>query len=112
MVSRGVPQLKNIRLYFCDYGGSSVGVREILKSQELADYMNKNTHIQLEVTMRRNHHPYMSSTYINGYVKDQPLRNKTGEEVLAWFTKVNKEFGRRAINHNGRENLTESRESI
>ena len=70
MVSRGVPQLKNIRLYFCDYGGSSIGVRDALKSQEMADYMTKNEHLELEVSLRRNQHPYMSSTYINGYVKD------------------------------------------
>lgn len=75
MVSRGVPQLKNIRLYFCDFGGSSLGVRNFLKSQHLADFLNKNEHINLEIYMRRNHHPYMSSTYINGYVKDQPLRS-------------------------------------
>jgi hypothetical protein len=33
MVSRGVNQLKNIRLYFCDFGGSSLGVRDLLKSE-------------------------------------------------------------------------------
>ena len=54
----------------------------------------------------------MSSTYINGYVKDQTLRNKTSEEVLTWFKKVNKEFGRRPMKHNGIENLTQSKESI
>ena len=54
MVSRGVPQLKNIRLYFCDYGGSSIGVRDALKSQEMADYMTKNEHLELEVSLRRN----------------------------------------------------------
>ena len=112
MVSRGIPQLKNIRLYFCDYGGSSVGVREALKTQELANYMTANEHLKLEVTMKRNSHPYMSSTYINGYVKDQPLRNKTSDEVLLWFHKVNKEFGKRSAKHNGDENLTDSRESI
>ena len=57
--------------------------------------------------MRRNYHPYMSSTYINGYVKDQPLRSMSAEEVLNWFTKVNKEFGKRPLKHKGRENLTE-----
>ena len=62
--------------------------------------------------MKRNFHPYMSSTYINGYVKDQPLRNYTSEEIIDWFKKVNKEFGRRPIKHNGRENLTEARDSI
>ena len=73
----------------------------------MAEYMKTNKHLTLEVSMRRNYHPYMSSTYINGYVKDQPLRSMTAEEVLNWFTKVNKEFGKRPLKHKGRENLTE-----
>ena len=85
MVCRGVNQLKNIRLYFCDYGGSSVGVREILQSPELVSFMDQNEHLELEVSMKRNGHPYMSSTFINGYVKDQPLRNLTSAEVLTFF---------------------------
>ena len=36
MVSRGVPQLKNLRISFCDFGGSSNGVRKALKSAEMA----------------------------------------------------------------------------
>ena len=93
MVSRGIPQLKNIRLYFCDYGGSSLGVRDILKSSQLASYMQKNEHLELEVSMRRNSHPYMSSTFINGYVKEQSLKNMSEDEVMGWFNKVNREFG-------------------
>ena len=68
--------------------------------------MNKNKQLELEISLKRNHHPYMSSTYINGYVKDQSLRNMKAEEILDWFNKVGKEFGRRPLKHNGRENLT------
>ncbi len=70
MVSRGVNQLKNIRLYFCDFGGSSTGVRDFLKSEDLVNFVNKHENVKLEVYLKRGHHPYMSSTYINGYVKD------------------------------------------
>ena len=83
MVSRGIHQLKHVRLYFCDFGGSSLGVRDILKSQELVEFMKKHDHLKLEVFLKRGHHPYMSSTYINGYVKDQPLRNNSDEEVFS-----------------------------
>ena len=62
--------------------------------------MTKNEHLELEVSLRRNQHPYMSSTYINGYVKDQPLRGMTSDEVLFWFNKVGKEFGKRPMKHN------------
>ena len=87
-------------------------MREALKSEELASFMEKNEHLNLEVTMRRNFHPYMSSTYINGFVKDQPLRNMTCKEVIAWFEKVNREFGRMALKHGGDKNLTNENKSI
>lgn len=89
MVSRGVPQLKHIRMYFCDFGGSSQGVRQALKDSPFAQFMKENPHVRLELYMRRNHHPYMSSTYINGYNKEQSLRNMDATEVVSWLEKVN-----------------------
>jgi large subunit ribosomal protein L43 len=77
MVSRGVHQLKNLRLYFCDYGGSSAGLRSMLQSEKLVDFVNKHEHIDMEIYMKRNSHPYVSATYINGYCKDIPLRKLT-----------------------------------
>ena len=112
MVSRGVPQLKNIRLYFCDYGGSSTGVRAALKSDKLADFMETNEHLNLEVSMRRNHHPYVSATYINGYVRDIPLRNLDETEVLEWVERSNMQFGRKPLRHGGNKNLTTETKSI
>ena len=47
-----------------------MGVREALKSNEMVNFMKENEHVSLEVHVRRNYHPYVSSTYINGYVKD------------------------------------------
>lgn len=85
MVSRGVPQLKNIRLYFCDFGGSSQGVRSALKSPQLVEFLETNPHLKLEIYLKRNFHPYMSSTYVNGYVKDQPLRSLEPEVVIEWL---------------------------
>lgn len=111
MVSRGVPQLKNIRLYFCDFGGSSLGVRQALASQEFATFVEANPHLNFEILMRRNHHPVVSSTYINGYVKDQSLRSFESKDVVDWMTKVNSEYGRRALKHNANKVVTE-RKSI
>ena len=77
MVSRGVHQLKNLRLYFCDIGGSSAGVRQILKSADLSSFMENHQALTLQVFLKRGSHPYLSSTFINGYVKDIHLRNTT-----------------------------------
>lgn len=89
-----------MRLFFCDFGGSSVGVRNYLKSDQLKSFVDKHPHIQMEVYMKRGHHPYMSSTYINGYIKDQPLRNMEEEAVHDEFVKFNNAVGRKALEHN------------
>ena len=31
--------------------------------------------------MRRNRHPFISGVYINGYIKDIPLRDKNMEQI-------------------------------
>ena len=71
--------------------------------------MAQNEHIKLELIMRRNYHPYLASTYINGYVKEQSLKNMEAQEVLAWLQKVNSEFGRRALKHNSDKVVTETK---
>ena len=42
----------------------------------------------------------MSSTYVNGYVKDQTLRSMEDYEVNEHFVKFNSALGRQALNHN------------
>lgn len=42
MCTRGVYQLRKLSLYFCDFGGSSAGVREALTSPSLKDFMQDN----------------------------------------------------------------------
>ena len=75
MSSRGVQQLKKISVFFCDWGGSSLGTRTLLRSPKLLEFAKANPHLEFEYIRKRNCHPYMSSVYINGYIKDVPLRN-------------------------------------
>lgn len=47
MCSRGVFQLQKLSLYFCDYGGSSAGIRELLTSNKFKNFLATNPHIKL-----------------------------------------------------------------
>ncbi len=60
-------------------------MRQFLKSSQLVDFLNKNEHLELEVSLKRGSHPYISATYINGYIKDNALRKKEWNEVLDEF---------------------------
>tara|TARA_B110000305_G_C19053967_1_gene453960 strand:- start:79 stop:525 length:447 start_codon:yes stop_codon:yes gene_type:complete len=84
-------------------GGSSAGIRMLLQSQELVNYMKENTHLNLEMYMKRGNHPSLSSTYINGYTKDLPLRNLSAADTLKHLSFLNQEFGRKPLSHNSKK---------
>ena len=42
----------------------------------------------------------MSATYINGFVKDQSLRNFEDDEIMTQFNVLWNSLGRRALKHN------------
>ena len=102
MSVKGIRQLKSVRLYFCDFGGSSRGTRRLLQSDTLVDYMKANK-FKLDIFMRRGKHPYFSAAYINGYVKDVPLRNLEEEKVIEMINRAYISMGRRPIRHNIQE---------
>jgi large subunit ribosomal protein L43 len=75
MCTRGVFQLRKLSVYFCDFGGSSAGVRKVLMSPQLKEFMTANEHIEFNFIVKRNYHPFVTGAYINGYLKDIPLRS-------------------------------------
>lgn len=50
--------------------------------------MEKNPQIEFKFMRRRGTHPYITATYINGYIKDQPLRNFEPNEIFDAFQRV------------------------
>jgi len=56
-----------------------------LQSTYFKEFIEKNPQIELKVMVQRGIHPTLSSTYINGYLKEQPLRNLKSNEVLDEF---------------------------
>ena len=99
MSVKGIRQLKSIRFYFWDFGGSSRGARKWLQSDSLFNYI-KHKHFNFDIYMKRGKHPYMSATYINGYVKDIPLRNLEEDLIIGWVDRAYNSMGRKALKHN------------
>ena len=74
--------------------------------------MDDNPKLRLEISMRRNHHPYMASTYVNGYVKEQPLRNMALDQIMHYMTKVSQEYGRKPLKHNNGNVIMQETKSV
>ena len=101
MCTRGVFQLRKLSLYFCDFGGSSQGVREALTSEGLKSFMTTNPHIEYNFIVKRNHHPFVTGAYLNGYLKDIPLRSIPETDVIEVFQSLRNQLGRKPYEASG-----------
>lgn len=101
MCSRGVFQLRNVKLQFCDWGGSSKGVRDLLSSNQLDEFLEKNPAITFSAYIRTGAHPCFHTEYINGWRCSIPLLNKFPDEVLEDLFQARNRFGHRSWPHSG-----------
>ena len=101
MCSRGVYQLRNVKLQYCDWGGSSVGVRELLAKSELDTFLEKNPSINFTALVRTGAFPCFHTEYINGWKCSIPLRNLNADEIMEMLNKARSQFGQRALPHSG-----------
>ena len=101
MAVRGVFQLRNVKLQFCDFGGSSRGVRDLLKTTGIEEFLDKNPHIKLDAFMVRGEHPYIRTEYINGWNRTISLRNLSEPEILEVFEEARAVVGHKAWKHAG-----------
>lgn len=101
MAVRGIFQLRNIKLQFCDFGGSSQGVRALLQTAAIEEFLDRNPHIKLEAYQVRGRHPYLRTEYVNGWCRTVSLRNLNDGEVLKVLEGARNQVGHKAWKHAG-----------
>lgn len=101
MSNRGIARVKAITLQFCDFGASSYGVRDLLKSDKIYNIANTNKAINFNFKLKRGYHPFIQVEFLNGYSKAIPLRQDDVTEAERKLTTACNEVGKRAIKHNG-----------
>lgn len=88
MSSRGILQLQRLKVSFCDWSGSSNGIRNFFKSDKFYNHVNGNPSIAFEFHLRRGRHPFITAVYANGWEKDISLRNMSEEDVFGLMKHV------------------------
>lgn len=94
MARRGVLQLRKLQVHFCDFGGSSAGVREYLKDV-LPKMAKDKPHAEIEEVVRRGRHPFVTGAYVHGGERVVCLRNKSSEEVGGTIASLCTTYGRK-----------------
>jgi len=95
MSRRGAWLLKRLRLQYCDWGGSSAGLREFVESG-LPAFRAANPQIEVETAVRRNRHPLLVGDYVSGVSHPVGVKNLPAPEVEAHVAWLRSSGGRRA----------------
>ncbi|EXJ78851.1 hypothetical protein A1O1_09253 [Capronia coronata CBS 617.96] len=75
-------QCKRLDFHYCDWAGSSRGLKSFLTSPLLAEFTAKYPGIEFRVSPRPNRHPILKAYFINGREKAVCVRNLEKEQIV------------------------------
>ncbi|KAM3131947.1 hypothetical protein pb186bvf_015960 [Paramecium bursaria] len=102
MASRGIFQLKQLQIFYCDVSGSSSGLLPLLPT--IREKLNDKLTFNLETIIKRGIHPYILGLYINGYKKQICIKNINEEEnLLERILYLRNQSGSRSLPHAGKK---------
>jgi large subunit ribosomal protein L43 len=94
MNAKGEWQLAKLTLNYCQFGGSSRGVRKFLR-YGLTDFANANPQVLITAQPRNYKHPSATGHYINNKTKSIGLRKMSPKEVTEVVNELRNTSGRK-----------------
>ncbi|CAG7903008.1 unnamed protein product [Brassica rapa] len=96
MALRGVWQLQKLVVSYCNWGGSSRGIRAFMES-ELPALIEKNPQLEVATELSRGQHPYLKGIYRNRNERVVCVKNMDPEQVLLNATRLRNSLGRKVV---------------
>ncbi|KAK0606590.1 hypothetical protein LWI29_001199 [Acer saccharum] len=96
MALRGVWQLQKLVVSYCNWGGSSRGIRAFMESH-LPEFKESNPQLEVVTELIRGQHPHLKGFYRNRNERVVCVKNMTPEDVLLHATRLRNALGRKVI---------------
>mmetsp|Transcript_18320 Transcript_18320/g.38118 ORF Transcript_18320/g.38118 Transcript_18320/m.38118 type:complete len:132 (+) Transcript_18320:213-608(+) len=94
MATHGKRQLLRLTLSYCPYGGSSNGIKTVIK-----DYLRPialaNPDLEIAVETRGGRHPFVRGEYLTGWDKTIGVKNEDPAKIVDKITMLNESSGRK-----------------
>ncbi len=106
MATRGIKQLKNLQIVYCEHGGSSSNIRQYLSStpssstssktaNKIISFCQSNPTVQVSTKLRNGKHPYIKAEYVSGFSKQVCIKNESLERIDKVIQMLNDSSGRK-----------------
>ncbi|KAK4857324.1 hypothetical protein QYF36_026931 [Acer negundo] len=96
MALRGVWQLQKLVVSYCNWGGSSRGIRAFMESH-LPEFKESNPQLEVVTELIRGQHPHLKAFYRNRNERVVCVKNMTPEDILLHATRLRNALGRKVI---------------
>jgi hypothetical protein len=54
----------------------------MLVGDKLKNFMESNPQFEYEFVQHRGRHPYISALYVNGFIKDLPVKDSSEQQII------------------------------
>eukprot|EP01126_Amoeba_proteus_P041948 TRINITY_DN4533_c0_g1_i6.p1 TRINITY_DN4533_c0_g1~~TRINITY_DN4533_c0_g1_i6.p1 ORF type:complete len:133 (-),score=16.83 TRINITY_DN4533_c0_g1_i6:42-440(-) len=112
MAVDGVRQLKTLTLTYCKWSGSSVGMRDLIKSDRLRTFSTQNEHLSILTLQKSNSSPTLIAEYQNGHKQVIGCKNIRPDDILNKIMFLNEKRGTPARTWHEQYRRVTSRPSI